>query len=140
MERWRKRTLVVLIILGLVAGQLALRSYQAAAQTVTNLARSATQVVTDSNYSVDFAGDKAQDGVVTQASKWTSTGTIATHSIAYDLGGVKNVTSFVVKHAGAAGEWTTFNTQLFRFESAPSLSGPWTIEANINNNAQSNIT
>lgn len=87
-------------------------------------------------YGADWGGDNAVDGVVSVASKWTSNGTTAESWLAIDLGQAYEVTRFVVRHAGAAGEADYFNTQSFRVEIGPSFSGPWTVLATVNNAGQ----
>jgi len=102
----------------------------------TNLARSAVGWQASSSYSPSFGGDQAYDGIVSASSKWTSDGSSATSWLALDLGRADDVTGFIVRHAGAAGELKGYNTQAFRLESAPSLSGPWTVVAAVSNPAQ----
>lgn len=96
--------------------------------------------ISDSSYGVGWDCGRARDGVTSASSKWTSTGTTPTHYVIYDLGWTRTVNGYVVRHAGAGGEPTYFNTQQFRFESGPSTSGPWTIENVVDNNAQANLT
>jgi PKD repeat protein len=93
-----------------------------------------------SSYSADFGGDKAYDGVVSAASKWTSDGASSESWLALDLGATHDVTGFIVHHAGAAGELTGFNTQAFRLESGSSLLGPWVSLVAISNTDQKNVT
>lgn len=83
-----------------------------------------------------WGGDKATDGVVSASSKWTSSGGSAASWLALDLGQTYQLTGFVVRHAGAAGEAAHFNTQAFRVESGSSFNGPWTTLATVNNAAQ----
>src|SRR3990172_5543850 len=85
-------------------------------------------------------GNKAYDGVISASSKWTSNGTTVESWLALDLGASYDLSGFIVRHAGAAGELTGFNTQAYRLESGSSLSGPWTTLATINNAAQENST
>lgn len=85
--------------------------------------------------------DKALDGVLSEGSKWTSaSGKKPPHSLTIDLGNVRSINGFVVKHAGAAGEMKGFNTQAFRIEGAPFLSGPWIIHATVDNQIQDPIS
>jgi hypothetical protein len=91
-----------------------------------------------STYGPAWGGDKATDGLVSASSKWTSDGASPESWLALDLGQTFNLTGFVVRHAGAAGEAAYFNTQAFRLESGPSLDGPWTTLASVNNASQSN--
>src|SRR5690349_21067442 len=98
MSRLRLRLLTLLGALALLLSQLMLGAPPVAAQSGTNLALLAS-VQTDSDYDANYTGVKAKDGVVSQVSKWTSNDATATHWISYDLGGIKSVTGFVVKHA-----------------------------------------
>lgn len=108
--------------------------------TGVNLARSATQWPTDSSYGPDWTGAKAIDGVISGSSKWCSTNASSTHWLALDLGGSRTVNGFVVRHAGAGGEETYYNTKSFRLQSASSINGPWTDECVVDNTAQANVT
>ena len=105
-----------------------------------NIARRAVNWLASSSFSSDFGGNKAYDGVITASSKWTSNGTTVESWLALDLGASYDLSGFIVRHAGAAGELTGFNTQAYRLESGSSLSGPWTTLATINNAAQENST
>lgn len=111
-----------------------------AAPSGVNLALAATQFATDSNYSSSFAGDKAKDGIISAGSKWTSTGSTSTHWLKYDLGNEKTVTGFIVRHAGAGGEPSYYNTKQFQIQSSTSYNGPWTDEVVVNNSSQANVT
>ena len=106
----------------------------------TNLALSAVQVQADTEFSPNEAAAKARDGVVSAGSKWCSTNASSTHWLKYDLGSTKTVTGFVVRHAGAGGEFTYYNTQQFSIQSGTSYNGPWTDEVVVNNSAQANVT
>jgi lysophospholipase L1-like esterase len=108
--------------------------------TGTNLARLASSWQTDSNYSADFDGSKAIDGIVSPNSKWCTANTSPPHWLALDLGATRLVNGYIVRHAGDAGEYTYFNTKSFRIQSAPSMSGPWTDETVVDNSAQTNVT
>lgn len=105
-----------------------------------NLARFATQWPTDSNYGPDWTGAKAIDGIVSGSSKWCSTNTSSTHWLALDLGSNKTVNGFIVRHAGAGGEETYYNTKNFKLQSANSINGPWTDECVVDNTIQANVT
>jgi hypothetical protein len=87
-------------------------------------------------YNADFGGDKAYDGIISAGSKWTSDGASAASWLALDLGTNCDLTGFVVRHAGAAGEPASYNTHSFRLESGTSLSGPWSTLATVDNAAQ----
>ncbi len=106
----------------------------------TNLARGSTQVATDSNNSASQMGAKAIDGVIASTSKWVSAGTAVPHWLALDLGKDRTVHTYVVRHAGAGGETTNFNTEQFRVQSAASLAGPWTDEHVISNTNRYRVT
>jgi len=56
-----------------------------------------------------------------------------------DLGSNQTISSFVVKHAGAGGESTAFNTRDFRFETRTS-SGSYTTAASVTGNTASVTT
>lgn len=85
--------------------------------------------------------DKALDGVFSEASKWTSaSGIQPPHTLTVDLGNLRSVNGFIVRHAGAAGEMKGFNTQAFRIESAPFLSGPWVVHATVDNSGQDPVS
>ncbi len=101
-----------------------------------NLTRSpVVSVVTDSTHSAAEVGAKAIDGVVAANSKWTSAGSAPPHWLALDLGRIRQVHTFVVRHAGAGGETGNYNTRLFSIQSAASMSGPWTDEFAVDNSS-----
>jgi hypothetical protein len=105
-----------------------------------NVARNATAWSASSSYSADFGGDKAIDGAVTPGSKWTSDGASSESWLALDLGASHDISGFAVRHAGAAGELTAYNTQAYRLETGTSLGGPWTTVASVDNGSQANVT
>ncbi len=85
--------------------------------------------------------DKAVDGVVSIASKWTSAdGATPPHTLTVDLGMQRPVTGCIVRHAGSAGEQAGYNTQAFRIETTNLLSGPWTSQGSVNNASQENVS
>jgi hypothetical protein len=94
----------------------------------------------DSVYGAGWECTRARDGVTSGSSKWTSAGTTPTHWLTYDLGSTRTVNGFIVRHAGAGGEETYYNTQQFRIQSATSLGGPWTDETAVDNTAQESVT
>lgn len=108
--------------------------------TGANIALGSTQWATDSDFSPTRTGAKAIDGVVSVQSKWTSTASSSTHWLALDLGGNRTVNGFIIRHAGAAGESTSYNTKNFKIQSATSMSGPWSDECTVDNSAQTNVT
>jgi len=95
----------------------------------TNVALASVGVWTDSGAS----GGDAIDGIIAADSKWTSDGTPPPHWLQLDLGQLRQVTGFIVRHAGAGGEPDYFNTRTFHLETAPSESGPWQIDAAVFN-------
>jgi hypothetical protein len=101
--------------------------------TGVNVARRAVAVSTDSGN-----GSPAVDGFT--STKWTSAGTVPPHWIQLDLGAVKTVTGFIVRHAGAGGEPQSYNTRTLHFETAPSADGPWRVDAMIFNSTSANTT
>ena len=105
-----------------------------------NLALSSIGWDASSSFTGDYAGNKAYDGVVTAVSKWTSNGSGAVSWLALDLGASYEISGFVVRHAGAAGEPVISNIQAYGLESGSSLSGPWTTLATVDNTAQQNTT
>jgi PKD repeat protein len=110
------------------------------APTGDNLARDAVAWSASSSYNGDYGGDKAYDGLVTAGSKWTSDGSTATSWLALDLGSGAEINSFVVRHAGDAGELRHYNTQAYRLEASDSLTGPWSTLATVDNAQQDNNT
>ncbi|MCC6485457.1 MAG: discoidin domain-containing protein [Armatimonadetes bacterium] len=105
-----------------------------------NLSLQATQIHTDSDFNAEQAGLKAIDGVVSVASKWTSAGTSPPHWLVLDLGAMKTVNGFIIRHAGAAGEPAYYNTESFSIQSASSIDGPWQDEVIIDNSVQEAVT
>jgi murein DD-endopeptidase MepM/ murein hydrolase activator NlpD len=93
---------------------------------------------TSSNYTSAYTGAKAVDGQTTVASKWTSNGSSSTSWLYVDFGSNQSITKVVVKHAGAAGEATYYNTSNFRIETWNGSS--WVIKATITNNTASTTT
>jgi|GEM_PF-2228741 len=107
--------------------------------TGVNVAPQSAQVSTDSNYSSSYTGAKAIDGVVSAASKWCSNGNAPPHWLALDLGSNKTVNGFVVRMAGAAGEYSSYNFESFKLQSGSSISGPWTDECSVSNPSQVSV-
>lgn len=95
-------------------------------------------VYTSSNYNSSYTGTKAVDGTVSAASKWTSDGNSSTSYMYVDLGSQKSISSVVVKHAGAAGEWTSYNTSNFGIYTWNG-SG-WDLRSNVSGNTNSVTT
>lgn len=101
-----------------------------------NIAPLSTGVWTDTGTS----GALAIDRVIASNSKWTSDGAPPPHWLQLDLGRVRHVTGFIVRHAGAGGEPSYFNTTAFQLQTAPSSSGPWAIDGMIFNGAAASST
>lgn len=102
-----------------------------------NLALTAANVRADSVYTPSQSERQAVDGNL--STKWTSTATTAQHWLAVDLGAQYSVTGYVVRHAGAGGEPTSYNTEQFTIQSGPSMDGPWTVEFTGDNTPQRDI-
>jgi len=100
----------------------------------TNVATGATATTDSGN------GQLAIDGSVSVASKWTSAGSPPLHWLQLDLGAVRQVTGFVVRHAGAAGEPTSYNTTAWQIRTAPAAAGPWEVDGTVYNAAAENVT
>ncbi|MBV1855938.1 GDSL-type esterase/lipase family protein [Catellatospora tritici] len=75
---------------------------------------------------------KATDGVVSGNSKWCSG--VAGASLQVDLGSVRTVRRFVIRHASAGGEALALNTKAFRIEGS-SDGGTWTTLVTVTANA-----
>lgn len=103
-----------------------------------NLALTAAADATDSVYGPDWTGAKARDGLL--GTKWTSTGVIPNHWLNIDLGAIADVSCVIVKHAGAGGEPSYYNTQSFTIESGSSMAGPWTTRFTGSNPNQLNTS
>ncbi|GHB34015.1 alpha-1,2-mannosidase [Streptomyces xanthochromogenes] len=74
------------------------------------------------------SADKAVDGSLTNNSKWCSSA--ANPSLQVDLGSVRNVSSFVIKHAGLGGENTGWNTGAFQIQTSTDGTA-WTAAATV---------
>jgi hypothetical protein len=105
-----------------------------------NVALTAVSWSASSVFSGEYGGDQAYDGILAADSKWTSNGSGAESWLALDLGQAWNITGFVLRHAGAAGERSYHNIRSYRIEYGPSLSGPWASLATVTNTAQANHT
>lgn len=112
--------LLILAVFDLHAGNLALNQ----------------PVLTSSNYSSAFSGNKAVDGITSATSKWTSNGSSGYTWLRVDLGSSQSISSVVVKHAGAAGEWSAFNTSAFRIFV---YNNGWVLKSTTTNNT-ANVT
>jgi PKD repeat protein len=98
-----------------------------------NLALDITDWQASSVYNADFGGDKACDGIIDGSSKWTSDGSSPESWLALDVGSFATINGFVVLHANAAGSGQQFNTEAYRLEYGPSLSGPWSVLETVHN-------
>ena len=63
-------------------------------------------------------GEYAIDGNLAADSKWTSDGLTPPHWLQLDLGLARQITGFVVHHAGAGGEPSYYNTRTFQIETS----------------------
>ncbi len=103
-----------------------------------NLARDAAAIWADSTYGPSWGPERAVDGLT--ATKWTSTAASAEHWLALDLGRPARLRAFIVRHAGAGGEPSYYNTTAYRIESAAGQAGPWTTILQGANPAQAATT
>ncbi len=106
----------------------------------TNVALSSVAFASDSNFSGAYGPEKAFDGVVSGASKWTSTGSAPPHWIAADLGATRAITGFVVKSAGEAMELVSYGFESYQVQTGTSLSGPWTTVHTVSNPNQYTVS
>ncbi|MFD0672723.1 discoidin domain-containing protein [Cohnella sp. GCM10027633] len=74
---------------------------------------------------------KAVDGSVSNNSKWCSSS--ASHWLQLDLGSVKQVSQFVIKHASAGGESVNLNTKAYHIQVSTDGTA-WSTVVNVNNN------
>ncbi|GIJ55425.1 discoidin domain-containing protein [Virgisporangium aurantiacum] len=93
----------------------------------------------DSSCNANEAPAKAVNGTVNggNTDKWCSTG--ASKWLQVDLGAARNVSRFVVKHAGAGGENTAWNTRDFTLQVSSNAS-TWTTVATVTGNTASTTT
>ncbi|MBP1994671.1 discoidin domain-containing protein [Paenibacillus eucommiae] len=88
-------------------------------------------VTADSACNASEAAAKAVDGSATNGSKWCSLS--SNRWLQIDLGSVKQVSQFVIKHASKGGELTALNTKAYNIQvSADAIS--WNTVVNVNNN------
>jgi hypothetical protein len=101
--------------------------------TGSNVALGAVAHSTDSDFNPSYGGDQATNGVISEASKWTSAGTAPPHWLALDLGDTYVVTGTVVRLPSMAGEFSIFNAEDIDIQVGTSLTGPWTTVASETN-------
>ena len=101
--------------------------------TAPNLAL--TKLATSSTAcSTTEAAAKAVDGTTTNNSKWCSLA--ASKWLQVDLGSNATITSFTLRHAGAGGESTSFNTRDFSIQLS-SDGSTWSTPVNVSANTAS---
>jgi predicted alpha-1,2-mannosidase len=93
----------------------------------TNLAQGRAVTASTACATAESA-DKAVDGTLKNNSKWCST--VANPSLQVDLGSIRTVSSFVVKHAGLGGENTAWNTGAFQIQTSTDGTN-WTTAASV---------
>ncbi|GHO70815.1 hypothetical protein KSC_097070 [Ktedonobacter sp. SOSP1-52] len=93
----------------------------------------------DSSCSSSETPNKAVDGSVTNDSKWCSGGTSGQYWLRLDLGASYAISSFTVKHAGAGGENTAWNTRDFNIQLSSDGSN-WSTVVNVTGNTASITT
>ncbi|MFJ6622687.1 discoidin domain-containing protein [Kitasatospora sp. NPDC091335] len=83
---------------------------------------------------------KAVNGSVSggTADKWCAL--TAAKSLEVDLGSAKQLAKFVVKHASAGGESTSFNTRDFAVQVRSGANDPWTTVADVTGNTAGTTT
>ncbi len=84
-------------------------------------------------------GTLAVDGIVSVPSQWTSAADTPDHWLTLDLGGVRTLTGIIVRHAGAAGQSTDFNTRTLDLSTAVEPEA-WEVDALVYNSAASDVT
>jgi hypothetical protein len=106
----------------------------------TNVALNMPATSKQASCNASEAPAKAVNGSVSggNSDKWCSA-VAGAKSIQVDLGANKNLTKFVVKHAGAGGEAASLNTQNFILETSTG-GGVWSTAATISNNTASTTT
>lgn len=76
------------------------------------------EAFTSSVYGPDWGPERAQDGAVTQSSKWASAASGTPEWLAFDLGHPRSVKQFLVVHAEEAGEYPAYNLSRYRIQVA----------------------
>jgi hypothetical protein len=107
--------------------------------TVTNLALNRPAKANQPSCAASESPAKAVDGRAAATSdKWCS-GAGATKTLEVDLGANRALKRLVVKHAGAGGESTGFNTRNFVLETSTG-GGVWSTAATVTGNTASTTT
>jgi hypothetical protein len=130
--RMTLRTKVAVVALSLLAGS------PVAIAAETNLALN--RPATGSAACVSTEGpEKAVNGSVTggNSDKWCSTA--SSRYLQVDLGVPASITGFTVRHAGAGGESTTYNTKAFAVQLSTDGT-TWTTAVSVTNNTASTTT
>ncbi|WP_026211936.1 endo-beta-N-acetylglucosaminidase [Longispora albida] len=83
---------------------------------------------------------KAVNGSVTggNTDKWCSLASAKWLEV--DLGSARTLNQFIVKHAGAGGESTSWNTRAFTIQTRSSTTDPWTTAVTVTANTASTTT
>ncbi len=96
-------------------------------------------IAPQSTLSVDSGDDTAPavvDGVIEWGSRWNSGGGAPVHWLQLDFDELRMLSGYTVYHTGMAGAgFELYNTQSWFLESAPTATGPWTIEDMVYNTA-----
>jgi len=109
---------------------LAARIYEFEVYGLPNLALNKPATV-DSTCNISQTAAKAVDGVVVNDSKWCSKS--SNRWLQIDLGSVKQVNQFVIKHASEGGESASYNTKAYDIQiSTDGLK--WNKVVNVTNN------
>ncbi|MFA0964519.1 T9SS type A sorting domain-containing protein [Roseivirga sp. BDSF3-8] len=78
----------------------------------TNIATSASVYSHSSDYGAGYTAWQAIDGRLD--TKWVSNGVNTYQAMYLNLNGYFNINKFVIKHAGANGEWSAMNTEHYK--------------------------
>lgn len=124
--RWTASVAGLLLCFGLVG-----------ATSATNLALNKTATGSTACNSNEGPA-KAVNGSVSGGNSDKFCSTVSSKWLQVDLGASQSITSFVVKHAGAGGESTSFNTKNFNIQTSSNGSS-WTTAVTVSNNT-ANVT
>lgn len=95
----------------------------------------------DSSCATTEGPEKAVDGSLTKGSgKWCSQGTSGSYWLQIDLGSSFNVSRFVLKNAGAAGESSSYNTRGFTIKLGSSCSSFGDPVVTVTDNTANTVT